>query len=289
VNNALSWDVHFWLGEFTSQDEAGTAAYKTVELDDFLGGAPVEYRQVSHHESEKFLSLFDPPGMRLLEGGVASGFNHVKPEEYKPRLLHIKGKGKSVSVSEVPLSHTSLNSGDAFILDAGLNLYTWFGKTAGPAERHKAASLSKALDDERAGKPVQTVFTEGDADATPFWNLLGGQGPIKSAAQGGADDAQEKRAKVLLQVSDASGALKFTKIAEGDIKRSQFVSKDAFIFDAGPEVFVWVGKGATVNERKGALQYAQSYLKDNNRPVYLPIVRILEGGENEVFNSFLAH
>ena len=26
-----------------------------------------------------------------MEGGADSGFNKVKPEEYKPRLLHIKG------------------------------------------------------------------------------------------------------------------------------------------------------------------------------------------------------
>lgn len=33
-SEALSYDLHFWLGENTTLDEAGTAAYKTVELDD---------------------------------------------------------------------------------------------------------------------------------------------------------------------------------------------------------------------------------------------------------------
>jgi gelsolin len=283
--NKIKWDVHFWLGKFTTQDEAGTAAYKTVELDDLLGGEPVQHREVQGYESDLFLSYFKNE-IKILEGGVDTGFKHVEPEKYVPRLLHLKGK-KKVRVTEVEKSHKSLNSGDVFILDAGLTIYQWNGSKAGPMEKMKGAQLCRALDDERKGMATVHVYEEMGKDLKTFWDALGGQGPVKSASEGGDDNEHEKSStKVLFRLSDASGNLSFTEVAKAaGVKRNLLDSSDVFILDTGAEVFAWIGKGASVGERKKAMSFAQEYLTKYNRPQQMPISRVLEGGENEVFEA----
>lgn len=274
----LFYDVHFWIGKDSTQDEYGTAAYKTVELDDFLGGDPVQHREIQGSESRLFLSYFK--SVQFLSGGVETGFRAVKPTEYRPRLLHIKG-ARQIVIREVEMSTKSLNKGDVFILDAGLDIYQLTTSKSGGMERVKAAEFARSLDDERGGKPTVHVFSEDDNDkaAVAFWTHLGGRGAIAEPTP----DVPQKSELRLFRVSDASGKLQMTEVTPA--KRASMDSNDAFIVDAGHEVFVWIGKNASKDERKHGLGYATDYLFKNNRPKSLPISRVIEGGENESFES----
>jgi len=257
-----------------------------VELDDRLHRAPVQHREVQGFESDLFTSYFNHH-IKLLEGGVDSGFRHVEPTKYQPRLLWIKGK-KKVRITEVEKSHKSLNSGDVFILDIGLVLIQWNGKAAGQQEKVKGAQVAHAIHDERKGQAKVVVNEEGHEDAD-FWKLLGGQGAVASATEGGKDDDDQRTGdKKLLKASEAGGKHEFKEIASGNaVKKSLLDTKAIFIVDTGFEVYAWIGKGANLGEKKHALQFAQEYLTSHSKPPQLPVSRIYEGSENDVFEAAL--
>jgi gelsolin len=287
VEDALRWDVHIWLGENTTQDEAGTAAYKMVELDDFLGGAPVQHRDVQGHESELFESYF-PKGVRYLPGGVDSGFTHVEEARFHPRLLHIKGdrKGK-VFCHHVPLEAASLNSGDAFILDAGNTIWTFLGQRVSVEERMKVNQIANGLDDERGGKPEEHIIMEyemhnNDQSTNKFWELLGGRVDRIKTQQEGGDDARAHVIQKMYKISDSSGALQTTEVP---FAFSSLHGNDVFIVDVGSEIFVWVGLASSTMERKTAMQSGQTYLNKSGKPVWTPITRVMQGAENEALLS----
>jgi len=285
-SDKMLYNVHFWLGGACTQDEQGTAAYKTVELDDLLGDLPVQYREVQGCESEEFLKLFGGE-IKIMDGGIESGFNTVKPQEYQPRLMHVKGKNNNVRVSEVKRAVASLNHGDVFILDCGLKLFQWNGKTGGIFEKRKANEVIQGLKKERNGKPTSVVLDNLE-DNDEFWNLLGGKPDSEAKiAAATSDDVKVDHKKQLFRLSDNDGKSAVTLTAVeakgGNYSRQQLDCKDVFILDAGHTVFSWIGNQTSKNERAGAIKFATDYLTSHGRPASTPVVRVLEGKETPKF------
>lgn len=284
----IRWNLHFWLGKDSTQDEQGTAAYATVDLDDHLGGGPVQYREVQGHESDLFLGYFKG-GVQCLDGGVETGFRHVDRDHYNPRLFQIKGK-RNCRVSQVKFATDSLNSGDVFILDQGMKIFQWNGKEANKYEKVKGLDMvTQIRDQERGGKPALIFLDEGKegADGAEFWKALGGKpAAIKSAAEGGADDeAFKAQTLALFRVSDASGSMEVKEVARGTIKQEMLDTNDVFVLDSGNSIFVWIGKGATADEKKKGMEVGVKFLKEQNRPDWTPIARLVQGSETPIFKS----
>lgn len=163
-----------------------------MELDEGLGGGPVQYREVQDNESPAFIALFkNRGGLEYLPGGVESGFRKVDRDAYVTRLLMVKGK-RTVRVREVPLSNASLNTGDVFILDAGLKIFVYNGKDANRGEKAKGIEVATKIRNEERGARADIILLDEDPNNNEFWSALGGK--ITVTNPGEPDSAADSKA-----------------------------------------------------------------------------------------------
>merc|ERR1712100_1013099 len=190
----LAHDIFFWLGSETTQDEAGTAAYKTVELDDYLGGGPVQHREVQGFESPAFCQLFSSHGgvMYLddvLDADEAGDDDDVDTQKRILKLSDASGSLQFTVVSEGKLAKSFLSSDDAFILDLGDKIMIWLGKQSSQTEKQQAWACANGLKQDRGSKPEVTDFREGDGDQSQFFEHLEGDADdVLDADEAGDDD-----------------------------------------------------------------------------------------------------
>jgi len=288
LSNKLIHDLYFWLGTKTSQDEMGTAAYKTVELDDLLDGVPVQHREVMKCESAAFKALFDGKSISYLKGGVSGAFHHVEPGAYVSKLLQVKKVGKTTSIIEVPCKRASLNEGDAFVLDAGTTIYVWSGDSCSPFEKLAANLAAENLESARNGAAMATTLIDES-----FWEHLGGEGPIASKEQAGEalPTILPVGEGVLYKLSDATGKMTVLEIARGDLKQDMLLAADVYLVDTGPQLIVWVGSKSSDAERAAAFNTASSYLKQQGKPMTTPVSVLKEGqgARHAVFKKIFAN
>ncbi|KAF4456741.1 hypothetical protein F53441_1177 [Fusarium austroafricanum] len=300
----LVHDIFFWLGAHTSQDEAGTAAYKTVELDEFLKGTATQHREIQEAPSDDFLALF--PRISIRSGGTRSGFRHVEEEEEPEETLTLLRVFKNpaagasgVVVHEVEPVWRSLDDTDVFVLDVGDKIWVWQGKDCSPMEKAKAAQI---VHDMTVAKHAEVeVISQTESRSRRIVDLLGGDDetprerfyckkPITQRTT--ADQASKK----LFRLSDASGQLSFGLVKEAErILHDDLESDDVFLLDdGGRAIWVWQGSGASAAEKKSWFKVAQAYVRylqsqSGHEDAYLtPVAKVVEGGESRAFTRALA-
>ncbi len=292
-SGSLSWAIHFWLGAETSSDEAGIAAYKSVELDESLGGGPVQYREVQGNESQLFLGYFkNSGGVQYLPGGISSGFKKVERDVYETRLLHVKGK-RTVRVSSVPVAASSLNRDDVFILDKGLRIFLFNGPTANKYEKSKGIEVASCINSDERGGRAELVFLDSDPQNLEFWEHFGGYRDPKELAGGENDDSVAvKTHRKLFKISNASGNMSFDEVTPGDGKLSKALLDDAVVFllhAATGKIFLWIGRGSNLDEKREAMASAVRYVSTHALPASTLIERVSSGCESASFKAEFAH
>ncbi|VDH98590.1 advillin [Mytilus galloprovincialis] len=275
----------------SDMDEAGVAAYKTVELDDYMGGGPVQHREVEGHESKLFMNYFKPKGgMKYLEGGHASGFNHVE-HKFRQRLLHVKGKHHVRVTEAAGMQWSAMNHGDVFILDLGRVLFVWNGKEASVTEKRMGCKHASSLRDERAGKMKTNIIivedgTEDkmDPDELKMFSQhlpLNERNEIQSKEAGGSDDKMDRKHVIKLYVcSEDEGTLKVSEVKSGPLSRKDMNSGDSYIIDNGSQgLWTWIGKGSSKKERSEAMRNAIGFINKKGLDPNTSVTRVVEGGE----------
>ncbi|KAH0513463.1 Villin-1 [Microtus ochrogaster] len=206
TSSTLTYDIHYWIGQNSSQDEQGAAAIYTTQMDDYLKGRAIQHREVQGNESETFRSYFKQ-GLVIQKGGVASGMKHVETNSSDvQRLLHVKGK-RNVLAGEVEMSWKSFNRGDVFLLDLGKLIIQWNGPDSNRMERLRGMTLAKEIrDQERGGRTyVGVVEGEKEGDSPELMaimnHVLGQRKELKAAIP---DTVVESAAKAALKLYQSS-------------------------------------------------------------------------------------
>uniref|UniRef100_A0A2K5C8F2 Villin 1 n=1 Tax=Aotus nancymaae TaxID=37293 RepID=A0A2K5C8F2_AOTNA len=287
----LSYDIHYWIGQNSSQDEQGAAAIYTTQMDDFLKGRAVQHREVQGNESEAFRAYFKQ-GIVIQKGGVASGMKHVETNSFDvQRLLHVKGK-RNVVAGEVEMSWKSFNRGDVFLLDLGKLIIQWNGPESNRMERLRGMTLAKEIrDQERGGRTYVGVVDGENESASPqlmevMNYVLGKRRELKSAVPDTVVEPALKAALKLYHVSDSEGNLVMREIATRPLTQDLLSHEDCYILDQGGlKIYVWKGKKANEREKKGAMNYALNFITAKQYPASTQVEVQNDGAESAVFQQ----
>ena len=277
--NREEYMLYFWQGRNSTRDEKGASALLTTEMDDKLGGRPVQCRVTQGREPLHFCSLF--AGKLIIHaGGIASGFkNSSEKDTYDTdgvMLYQCKGtKRVNTRAVQVDEKASSLFSGDCFILVTPKTVYCWQGNGANDDEKDTANGLCELLKDDRQ---IEIVAEGNETD--DFWGFLGGKGEYAKVDTAGELEIAEAR---LFQCTNKTGVFDVEEIY--NFCQDDLINDDVMLLDTFTAVYVWIGTEANETEKKMSFDVATKYIQsaEDGRDKDCPVITIQAGSEPPMF------
>lgn len=205
--------------------------------------------------------------------------NNLLPNKSSKYLIQVKGR-KKIQVRLVDPIQESINEGDSFVLITNDLVIVWLGEFTNIIERRKALELGNKI-----YKRKELGFINGNLitidndkksvlnhnDINTFKNLISStRSKFNSAGNEEEDEFYEnqiiKTNKVFIFDND-----KFNfneQMSSKQLYQQQLNPYDAFLFDFGTEVYVWLGFHLSNENRNLAIELAQDHYSKTDRPEY---------------------
>lgn len=270
--------IYTWQGADSSQDEITTSAFLSVQLDEELGGTPVQTRVVQGKEPPHLMSLFGGKPLIVYKGGTSRGGGQTSPAATRLFQVRSSTSGATRAVELDPAAK-ELNSNDVFVLKTPSATYLWVGQGASDAEKSGAQELLKVLG------ASATQVAEGREPGS-FWDALGGRAPYRTSPRL-KDKKMDAHPPRLFACSNKSGRFVIEEVP-GELTQDDLATDDVMLLDTWDQVFVWIGKDALEEEKTEAQTSATRYIETDpaNRDRRTPITVIRQGHEPPTFTGW---
>lgn len=262
-------------GAQSTQDEVAASAILSAQLDEELGGTPVQSRVVQGKEPAHLMSLFGGKPMIIYKGGTSREGGQTAPASTRLFQVRSSSAGATRAVEVIPKAG-ALNSNDAFVLKTPSAAYLWVGAGASDAEKTGAQELLRVL----RAQPVQVA--EG-SEPDSFWEALGGKAAYRTSPRL-KDKKMDAHPPRLFACSNKIGRFVIEEVP-GELMQEDLATDDVMLLDTWDQVFVWVGKDSQEEEKTEALTSAKRYIETDpaNRDRRTPITVVKQGFEPPSF------
>merc|ERR1712088_305446 len=158
----------------------------------------------------------------------------------------------------------------------------------------EAGLIAAKMKDHPGEELVHVDDGDEEAECDEEWTEhlpLDGKGEVKEkdSASDKAIITEVAKSIDLFKVSDVTGEMKTEQVKEGNLTKDDLDPNDAFLVSAGAMgIWVWLGRQATKEERKSAMQLGDKFIKDNGLPPQTALTRTFQDGEPEEFKSLFA-